>query len=723
MKQFGIVLFFVLIAATASAQLNVWRSQNPPTVAGNLKAVQMISQYTTYVVGEATTFIAVSDSGRRWAIHFGINPDQYKRYLNLNALSFIDSTTGMTVGVGLVLKTSDAGNTWESLPITKTQLTYNGVLMISEKIAIVVGNAGLLMKTVDGGKTWAEFPLELGIDLKSIKKVRDNFITVTGEEGYLLTSVDSGAHWIKKKFHYDNTVNSVAFENEKKAVAVGEGGYVVTTTDQGDSWTPIAWDTMGFIVSNKLNSVDTKAPGYYVAVGNYQTLVYTSDGGAHWKKGDLDIFLTTGLDLNGIWMWDKNYGYAVGNIGSLLRTTDGGAHWDFIPQDPLFARMYGIAFPKGDTSNGIAVGTAGTVLITSDGGTHWNTVSSTTIRDSNLYCVTFADSNTAYACGEWGKIYKSTDFGNTWNIQHTPTTHDLHSISFINADTGWATGDRNTLLKTTTAGASWVPFTLGKDPDSVTNVSFCDKMNGLVSLNHTTDGGISWKIIKKHDSLPEHWPYFEKSKMISPSHYIVTASADNTIRIYGTISTYIGDSIYLFGDPITTYFIRFTSVDFADELHGTVVGTNGIIYQTDDGGRSWHLEYCPTNLQFEAVSTPQAYVTSASGIRGIILRRSNTDPLASVSEASTNSTFEIISAYPNPARDVTKIVIRLSRMMPLEIRLYTELGAEVLTDNLGMMPDGEFEVPLEVSSLSSGTYILEIRSSQEAKHFKVKIVK
>ena len=120
---------------------------------------------------------------------------------------------------------------------------------------------------------------------------------------------------------------------------------------------------------------------------------------------------------------------------------------------------------------------------------------------------------------------------------------------------------------------------------------------------------------------------------------------------------------------------------------------------------------------------PQAYVASSSGIRGIILRRSNTDPLASVSEASTNSTLEIVSAYPNPARDVSKIVIRLSRPIPLEARLYTELGAEIQTDDLGMMPDGEFELPLRFSSLSSGTYILEIRSPQEAKHIQLKVVK
>jgi hypothetical protein len=246
-----------------------------------------------------------------------------------------------------------------------------------------------------------------------------------------------------------------------------------------------------------------------------------------------------------------------------------------------------------------------------------------------------------------------------------------------------------------------------------------------VSLNHTTDGGSSWHLVLQPPTIEGNWGYYVKTKVISPKHFtiITTVNDDIVRRVYGTICTFIGDSVYVFGDPVTTYYIRFLAVDFADELHGTVVGTNGTIYQTDDGGRSWHLEYCPTNLQLEAVSMPQAYITSTSGIRGIILRRSNTDPLASVAEASTNSSFEIVSTYPNPARDASTLIVRLSRPMPLEVRIFSELGAELKVFDLGMMQEGEYELPLTLNSLSSGTYILEVRSSQEAKHSQLKILK
>ncbi|HET9136988.1 MAG TPA: YCF48-related protein [Candidatus Kapabacteria bacterium] len=727
----NIFLFLSLVfAVPAMAQLNIWRSQNPPTSAGDLTALQMINANTTYVVGEATSFIALTDSGRSWTVKTGIAPDKKRRNQTLLGLSFIDSTTGITVGPGLALQTLDAANTWATIAGVSTQYTYTGVLMLSKDIIILIGNAGILMRTVDGGKNWSSFPLELGVDLKSIRKVSDDFIVVTGEGGYLLFTYDSGANWTKKKMPFDNNINGIAFEDNKKAIAVGEGGYVATTIDRGSNWTSLAWDTMGFIVSTPLNAVDTRTPGHYVAVGNYNTLVYSSDGGSHWKKGSLGIFLTTGLNFNGVWMWDKNYGYAVGDLGALIRTTDGGATWDFVPQNPLFARMYGIAFPKGDSSRGIAVGSSGTVLTTSDGGKHWIAAISPD-KNASFYGVTFADSNTAFSCGSDGKIYTSTNFGTSWTSVTTPTGRDIFSISFSDHDHGWAAATGNVVLKTINAGVSWQQVQSPTLIDTVTNISFCDPNNGIVGRRRTKDAGVHWDTIASpvstnDDNAYFYWGYYLKTCMISPKHYvsIATANSDTRKELFGTILTHIGDSSYYFGDQRTTYFINFTAVDFADELHGTVVGTSGTIYQTSDGGKTWNLEPSPTGLQLEAVSMPIANVASASGIRGIILRRTNSLPSSVPSEhsASINSLFSISAAYPNPARENTTLVIDLTRSIPLELRLYDLKGVELKSFDLGMQSEGRFEVPLSLDRLVDGIYIIEVSTPSEARHIQIKVI-
>jgi hypothetical protein len=102
----------------------------------------------------------------------------------------------------------------------------------------------------------------------------------------------------------------------------------------------------------------------------------------------------------------------------------------------------------------------------------------------------------------------------------------------------------------------------------------------------------------------------------------------------------------------------------------------------------------------------------------------NTMPVESAPEhsASTNSSFSISAAYPNPARENTTLLIDITRSMPLELRLYDLKGDELKSFDLGMESEGHFEVPLSLSGLADGTYIVELRSPSEARHFQIKVI-
>ena len=52
-----------------------------------------------------------------------------------------------------------------------------------------------------------------------------------------------------------------------------------------------------------------------------------------------------------------------------------------------------------------------------------------------------------------------------WFLQSTPTTKNLYDIFFINSQTGWACGDSGRIIKTTNGGSIWIelpPFTANK---------------------------------------------------------------------------------------------------------------------------------------------------------------------------------------------------------------------------------------------------------------------
>jgi len=85
-----------------------------------------------------------------------------------------------------------------------------------------------------------------------------------------------------------------------------------------------------------------------------------SQGGWFWQNP-----LPTGTDLNSVKFIDATTGWAVGNFGTILRTTNGGADWTS-QSSGTTEYLFGVSFT--DENNGTAVGLDGTILKTTNGG-------------------------------------------------------------------------------------------------------------------------------------------------------------------------------------------------------------------------------------------------------------------------------------------------------------------------------------------------------------------
>jgi photosystem II stability/assembly factor-like uncharacterized protein len=490
---------------------------------------------------------------------------------------------------------------------------------------------------------------------------------------------------------------------------------------------------MGFIINSRLNAIDTRSPGHYVAVGKGATLIYSDDGGSHWKLGQKELWLTSPISINGVWMWDDHYGYACSDDGFLIRTTDGGANWQFLPKNPLFVPLKGIAYHKGDTITGLAVGDDRTILRTVDGGKNWVDASNKSIVKGSwvtFNSVTFADANTAYLVGDSGMIAKSTDKGLNWKKQTSPVKADLLSLYFLNKDNGFASGRNGTIIQTSDGGTNWKSIhATTADTNTFSSISFCDALHGMAGKFLTTDGGKTW------DTVPVRiLGKVRCSHIISPTHYVIGSTVYDTLRfpVGAEILTVNGDSIYRNKiSPGYNYGTEFNCIDFADSLRGTLVGeynfsqvVKAITSQTSDGGKTWQDQTNTVGRPLYCVTMPRKDIASSCGWRGRIIRRVNTMPVESAPEhsASTNSSFSISAAYPNPARENTTLLINITRSMPLELRLYDLKGDELKSFDLGMQSVGHFEAPLSLSGLADGTYIVELRSPSQSRHIQIKVI-
>jgi hypothetical protein len=139
--------------------------------------------------------------------------------------------------------------------------------------------------------------------------------------------------------------------------------------------------------------------------------------------------------------------------------------------------------------------TTGMWLRTSDGGQSWTNVSpaggGALIEDA-----TFVDPNTGWAAG--GLLYKSTDAGQSWAVQHYPGFF-LNGISFADAQNGWAVGESSLVLHTADGGAHWATQDTRSPAGVLIAVHAVSPttawiVGGSGYVARTSDGGVSWQV-------------------------------------------------------------------------------------------------------------------------------------------------------------------------------------------------------------------------------------
>jgi photosystem II stability/assembly factor-like uncharacterized protein len=305
---------------------------------------------------------------------------------------------------------------------------------------------------------------------------------------------DPAAYWPYESFHFP--------VDAQTGYAVGWYNLVKKTTDGGANW--IAQD-MGLGTDYRLLygvcfPVNAQT-GFIVgeAGAGTRNCWKTTNGGTAW-----DSLSTGGATWTTLYSVcfpvDNQTGYAVGvggGVNNIKKTTNGGTSW--IQQNSGAANLlYSVDFPV-DVQTGYAVGAGGRIVKTTNGGTNWTSQS---LSVFDLYGVDFLDNQTGYTVGGGGSstlIFKTTNGGANWNQQSSPVLTALMSVHFpVDAQTGYAVGGGGTILKTTDGGANWGAQTSGVTNylqtvhfpvDDQTGYAGGGNMAGTGIILKTTDGG------------------------------------------------------------------------------------------------------------------------------------------------------------------------------------------------------------------------------------------
>jgi photosystem II stability/assembly factor-like uncharacterized protein len=182
---------------------------------------------------------------------------------------------------------------------------------------------------------------------------------------------------------------------------------------------------------------------------------------------------------------DSLAGWFSNSNGDIFKTSDGGINWLLNSHNNSYLSY--IHF----VNDSIGFGAGYKVIVkTTDGGENWFTLS--VPENNGLVSFFFADESKGWMGGSGGKLFFTSDGGNSWDFQDILSTQTIQSLFFIN-DNGWAGGDSGHVFQTFDGGISWVRERQYFTSESVSSIFFVDSTMGWLTTGRnifeTENGG------------------------------------------------------------------------------------------------------------------------------------------------------------------------------------------------------------------------------------------
>ncbi|MBI3259111.1 MAG: hypothetical protein HYZ54_06535 [Ignavibacteriae bacterium] len=539
---------------------------------------------------------------------------------------------------GKILSTADNGKTWtKTVPDSTDFLT--SVMYISDDIAVITAMNGTLYRSVNSGVAWQKIKLNTDINIRAAA-AKNSTVLVTGDIGFLAKSTDNGVTWSASSKSYLGSIYSIASTGNSFILGSGSGLYY--SSDDGITWTRAsqpdglrakivkALNNDAFAVTDSgtiyrsgdggKNWTLVSSPGYsingmhilsnttWLNVGENSTAQITTDNGKFYSDylpatnnhyasiapaidGSSLVFSTLGKiikksatnlleDLSplpsGFYRKSILVGnsiYALEEKGTILVSDDNGATWkehvkisgsvvcnDFAIADNILF----VACTNGDMYR--------------YGNSQWTVKK---IKDSlNLTTLRFFDKDFGFVCGSFGKIYFTTNSGNTWTESSTPSTVMITDADVHAGNIAFACGFKGEIFKTTDKGASWVKTNDNSVNENLTAIKMhSNTLSGIAAtstgkLIYTENAFKTWKIIFEFRGLIMDISITGDEFLAVGQHSLIAGGKLAPVSVEETIT---GNSIKIYPNPSTGAFtLSIQDTDVSSGISLSIIDNLGI---------------------------------------------------------------------------------------------------------------------------------------------------
>lgn len=467
--------------------------------------------------------------------------------------------TNSTETSGVVVSTTDGGNTWNTETLPAGTGPLYGVFCVSSSDCWAVGSDatdtyGVIVSTTDGGSTWQTQTVSSAVGpLSGVTCSSSTDCWAVGTDSstesvaVIVSTTDGGNTWNAQTISSAvGPLSAASCASSTDCWAVGTDsssdslGVVVSTTDGGDTWnTESVPSSIGPLAGVSCSSdTDCWAVGVDFATDSFGEVMSTTDGGNTWDVQDVPngtgplagVSCTSATDC-----WAVGSGFD-GVSGLVVATTDGGNTWSTqsVPNGTeLLSSVSCVSsvncwavsnYDEAGVGIGVSTSTLGGSVSASGARDHHladpSLRATHVLETDNIVDRALAAGSASGALGGDPLVVATVDGGTTWSSETVPST-GLFSLSSISCATSlacWALaidGNGSQVVLATTDG--WNTWTTESVPSGVgaligiscPNISDCWAVGGEISISDsaisvsgsvvaTTDGGSTWNV----QSLP-----------------------------------------------------------------------------------------------------------------------------------------------------------------------------------------------------------------------------
>ncbi len=352
----------------------------------------------------------------------------------------------------------------------------------------------------------------------------------------------------------------------------------------------------------------------------------------------------------------------------------------------------------------IYAGTDSGVYVSTNDGKIW-TLMNSGLANPEIFSLAITPNATILAGTEGGGIFRSTNFGDTWDSSSTGLPYGSYILSLASDGHGniYAGQSSFGVFYSSDDGLHWSARNHGLDSEIIFSLTIAP--SGIVYA-----GGKGF--IFSSSDFGQHW---DTSLIATPTstEEVLSLAADSAGDVFaGTFLAHryrltVGSKKW---EDISPAFFNTSEQVHALATQGKSLYAGlfgGGISRSTDLGSGWSDFSVGLNdsVIYSLTAAPSGHLFA--GTRKAEVFRAN-QPLAVAGENSASEGF--FEVWPQPFQDRVNLAFSLDEAETAQLEIFDALGHKVFATELGTMPAARHERRLNLSSLPSGVYLFLLRT-------------